>query len=246
MTVLANYPYLTASAVLCLIAAVVVALARRQRKLLLLSGALALPTALFSWQFIPEYWNPRVLFHHVTTLEDLLFSASMGVIATALALAPFRHEVVLRLQPRTLLRRSLICSLLVSGGHLLLLRTVFEPDQVMVSALTVVSLFVVWLATWRPDTIPVVASGLLSVPLFHFAVLKLYFAFYPETVRDWTSTAQLPFELAGTPALELLWAIAFGASWPALIWYACDAERRRPAQSDFEQTPVTPGPGVET
>jgi hypothetical protein len=222
------YPYLSVSLALCGVAAVLVLASREHRRLLLTSGALAAPLALFSWQFIPEYWNPRVLGRFVTTVEDVLFSVSVGVIVMALALAPFRRRVRADLNPVVLVRRYALCLALVVGLHTLLLYSVFGSSRVMYSAMVAVGVFALCLPGVRRETIPVAAVGLMVFPAFYFVLMKLYFAVFPASVGYWVPIAQLPFDVGGVPAFELVWAAAWGATWPPLMWFVVDVKTNHP------------------
>jgi len=226
---LTTYPYLLVSLALCAAALLLVLVSGEHRRLLVTCGALAAPLALFSWQFIPEYWNPRVLVRCVTTVEDVLFSASMGVIAMALALAPFRRRVRANITAAVVLRRCALCLGLVLGLHSLLLYAVFGPARVMHSLMVAVGFFAVVLTIVRRETIPVAAVGFLVFPTFYFAVVKLCFLAFPASVQYWVPLAQLPFQVGGIPAFELVWAAAWGATWPPLMWYAADMTVVRPA-----------------
>lgn len=220
------YPYLAVSVALCGIAMILAFASGEHRRMVLTSGALAAPLALFSWQFIPEYWNPRVLGRYVTTVEDVLFSASVGVIVMALALAPFRRRV----GPKAtlLVRRYALCISLVVGLHTFLLYAVFDPSRVMYSAVAAVGVFAVWIWGSRRETLPISAVGFLTFPVFYFAVVKLYLLVFPSSAGDWVKMAQLPFDIGGVPAFELVWAAAWGATWPPFMWFVFDVKAKRP------------------
>ena len=64
--------------------------------------------------------------------------------------------------------------------------------------------------------------GSAGYMLFHFLDVKAFFAIWPETKSYWTPGAQLPFEVLGVPAWEVIWAAAFGFAWPLVLAFALD------------------------
>ena len=87
-----TYQYLSLALLMCLLAGGCLLLLPLQRRLLLLGGALCLPFALVSYDYIPEYWNPRLTFHYITSPEDMLFSFSSGVTAMFCVLLLMRQK----------------------------------------------------------------------------------------------------------------------------------------------------------
>jgi hypothetical protein len=156
----------------------------------------------------------------------------MGVVVVALTLVPFRDRVKATLDRKTVLKRYAISVSLCAGVHELLLYTVFTPFQVMYSFTIAVVVLTVFLSSVRPHTIPVAIVGVTVFPVFYFVVLKSTFAVFPAAVDYWMPVAQLPFEVRGMPAFELVWAAGWGITWPPFIWYACGVKSRAPALID--------------
>jgi hypothetical protein len=85
---LASYPYLGTALLLWLAALVCIIAWTGQRRSLWLIALLGAPFGIYSFEFIPQYWDPRVvLWLGACSLEDLLFATSTGVIAWTLAAA---------------------------------------------------------------------------------------------------------------------------------------------------------------
>lgn len=240
---LGDYPYLVVSLGLVALALFLIVVLRQHRSLLLVSGALACPLALLSGQFIPEYWNPRVVFHLVTSPEDVLFSASMGVIALALTLIRFRGRLRWRIEWSVVLRRFALCLVVCIGIHLILMVTVFERHQVMYSMAIALLCLSVLLVALRPGNIPVALLGAVTFPAFYLGVVKVAFVVFPSGAKAWIPRAQLPVEVLAIPAFEFGWAIGWGLTWAPMVWYACDvrAADLRPALAAYP-APRSAGP----
>jgi hypothetical protein len=223
-----EYPYLWGSLLLAAAGLLVLVLSPRDRRLAALGGMLSLPSALFAFQHVPHYWNPRIALPMcavpLITGEDLLYCFGMGTLATWLALRTCGHRLVLAASPAAAAGRYLLVgiggAIVAQTVHALLL----EPHQVMVSCL--VGLFAAGMivAIARPGLMVV---GLLAGPLFAalFALLLLGCGWlWPHAAQYYNPAAQPSWNLLGLPAWEVLFPLCFATIWPCIVAW-CGAAR---------------------
>lgn len=208
------YPYLGGSLLMLLLACACMLYWRERWRMLAVAGLLCLPFACFSFEFIPQYWNPRLIaYFGFVSPEDMLFSFAGGALGLFVAAYPHRVRLQLKARPATVLRRYLLYSALGIGVGYLLKFTAPNP-QVMPSTLAGVA--VVGLLLWwrNPGLRPLARSGLLGFCLVYIAVMLVCAALWPHFIGQWTADSQLPLDFLGLPLFEALWAVAFGLVWP--------------------------------
>lgn len=81
------------------------------------------------------------------------------------------------------------------------------------------ALVVFWL---QPSARRFVGVSALAYSLFHWLDVAAFFYFWPETRAYWNPAAQIPLSVFGVPAHEVLWALCFGLSWPAMMAFVAD------------------------
>ncbi len=209
-----QYPYLAGALVLGSLAVLSAVLQRRRARELGMIAVLGLPFAVFSFEFIPQYWRPNlVLWLGCCSLEDLLFAAATGVIAWSFA-AERLHVWLPR--PGWLRRFLLIYALGVGTGYLL--KYTLPHPNVMNSTMVGIALSAGVRLWQRRDLWPLMLRGGLLFSLFYAMFLKLTLLAWPSFISQWSLTVPFGYWL-GMPAYELFWAVAFGAVWPLFIAY---------------------------
>jgi len=255
MSNLATYPYLVSTLWLIALASLPVLFLPRQRYMLLLSGALATPLAVYAYQHTPWYWTPRRLSDVAPSIEDFLFMASMGTLAWFWA-------VVLgakRWQARPVLGARFACiygAAWLAGvpASEIARRWLFQPADVMYVHVGMLLFFCVLLLWRRPDAWPLAVCGGLLNGLSYLTFLLIYFPMFPGYLDNWNPQGQLGWEVLGVPCFEIAWPASFGACWPVFLVYSLDIRRGRvclvPAGADSapnaELTLSRPGAGVHT
>lgn len=193
-----------------------------------LAFALCAPFGLFSFEFIPKYWNPQVVWWlGPCSLEDIIFSASTGAIGWFAATWPWRRGLrhTLLADPDGKARRidwGLLVRRFVIGA---------APGTAVAYAIglgirgTEVMTAVLWgisaggmVILWRERRLWRLAlTGALAFGAAYTLLVKLVFAFWPGFMQAWGIAHQPHVWLAGVPVYEGLWAMAFGAVWPLFV-----------------------------
>jgi len=220
-----EHVYLYISLLMLLLAAALLVFTKRLRRLLLITGLLASPFALISFLFIPAYWDPPVLFHVITSPEDLLFSFSAGVIACWLPYLLFAGGFEVHVIWRRVLLRYLGYSLLGLVIMFILL-AVLDATRIMHSTLTgmlAVTMLLLWI---RHELFLVSLIGATSFLCFYGCLLAFVKMIAPGFFEYWTPSAQLPFTILDVPAFEWIWSFFYGVWWPTLMAHAFDLQIR--------------------
>ncbi|MBN2082167.1 hypothetical protein JW859_08155 [bacterium] len=214
------YPYLTLSLILVALAIIALAFSNSHRPLVALGGVLMIPFGLFSFEFIPEYWDPQLIaWWGITSPEDLLFSTSTGVLACFIAYLPLGKRLVFDLHWRVILSRFFFYSVLGIGTGYFLDWIIPRLDT-MTGTLASVVLIGAILLIIRRELWPAVAWGGLGFSVMYALIVLLGAWLFPAFLADWTPTRLINLEYHGLPASELFWAAGNGAVWPLLVAHA--------------------------
>jgi len=223
MQIFVEYPYLLGSLILLLIAILLFVFLPRHRELLAYAFLFSIPSGLLSYLFVPAYWNPRFTFHYLSSPEDLMFSASTGTIACAIAFVSFGAQRTMRLDVRKALRRiaaTLIAMLLTLE---ILLHSIFDATDVMRVVLATMALVGVYVLSRHRELLRLSVISATGFLLFYGVWLgSLKLTIWPHLLEAWNPAAQLPFLILGLPAFELAWAFLFGAVWPVFFVWCCE------------------------
>lgn len=209
------YPYMGMCLIMLLMAAACVLTARRNARLLLLSGLLCAPYGLFSFEYIPLYWDPVVTYHFITSPEDILFSFAAGVIATRLLIFYQDGAYEVTSQTRLIWRRYLLYSAIGVGiGYAI--RFGMPGTPVMVSTLAGVVVTGSMLSYKRSRFLAGSLCAGLSFALVYALLVKLSFVIWPHFRIAWEKAEFHSGWLAGVPLFEIYWALGFGMVWPLM------------------------------
>ncbi len=212
---LSAYPYLGMCLIMLLLAAAAVLTARRNARLLLFAGLLCIPYGLFSFEYIPKYWNPQLTFHFIASPEDLLFSFAGGILATRMLLLFHDGTYTVTKQRGLVWRRYLTYSALgIAIGYGV--RYGFPGTEVMASTLWGVGLTGIILAWKRRTFIAGVLCGGLAFSVVYGLLILLSFRIWPHFRHAWENVEFHSGWLLGVPVFELYWALGFGIVWPLM------------------------------
>jgi hypothetical protein len=212
---LAAYPYLGLSLFMALLAIIAIVTAKRNAKLLLFSGLLCIPYGLFSFEYIPLYWNPNLIGFFIASPEDLIFSFGGGVLATRMLLSFQDGVYTVSSQPRQIWRRYLLYSAIGIGiGYGV--RFGFPATPVMVSTMYGVGLCGLILAMKRRRFLAGALCGGVAFCLVYALLIRLSFLVWPHFRNAWVNVKFHSEWFQGVPLYELYWALGFGIVWPLM------------------------------
>ena len=220
MSALRNYPYFWMTAIGALAVAIMIATSRRHRKAIFFSALAGIPPAMFSPAFEGRYWSPRRLLGGGLGIEDFLcgFMVS-GMLWWAICLIPRFGRMELDFS-RFWSRYWLVALPAIAASN----GAYFADADGLTLALigpAVAAAILVFLAPslWRFS-----AAGLAAFLALWWINLKLYFMAWPHFPGSWNQGVWFGRSVAGVPVGELLWAVAFGACWPAFMAWCMDAK----------------------
>ncbi|MCG3179821.1 MAG: hypothetical protein BIFFINMI_02167 [Phycisphaerae bacterium] len=227
-----EYPYLTASIVLALLSAAMIAGWPRWRRLLLAGGLMALlPCALLARYYNAGLWEPRLLLDTpVVAGEDLLWAFAAGTITCFLAILTLARRLEQGTCPQR--RRLQLLGLTAAGvAGFTLGRWLFPSPAAMtvahLGAVAAVSAVVLWR---QPALWPVGLAGAVGYTLFHAADVFAFTHIWPATVDYWAVGGRLPGAILRVPTFEFVWAAGFGFVWPMVCCYLFGVAPKRSAR----------------
>lgn len=211
--------YLVYSLCMLLVAALMFMALRHDHWRSFLAGAIIItPAATFSHYCIPAYWDPELTFHYIVSPEDMIWSLASATITWALAITLFRK----RLTPPHALRRTLLrmfIAYMIAGPAYHLLNWLFfgDPEQVMTVMVIHMLATGIGIAIYRRSLLPLAIAGSIGGLIFHILDMLVLFALAPEFREAWNPRAKLTYDILGLPAWEIVWAAAFGFTWPLFL-----------------------------
>ena len=209
------YPYMGFALGLTVLAGLAIATARRNALLLLFAGLLCIPYGLFSFEFIPKYWNPNLTGWFMTSPEDLIFSFAGGVLATRMLLSFQDGRYVVSRQWRLILRRYFVYSTIgIAIGYGV--RYGIPGTPVMVSTICGVGATGLLLAWKRSRFVAAALVGGVAFCLVYGLLVRLSFQLWPGFRHAWQDVEVHSSWLWGVPVFELYWALGFGIVWPLM------------------------------
>jgi hypothetical protein len=215
-----QYAYFIGALIFAAAWVVLYAFAKQHRRQMIWGSLLAVPFAFTAFLFIPEYWSPPSLFdwaqRYGISIEDVLWSAAVGGIASALSEIVF-HE---RLEgARSQFRKDRYYPLVVAIAVVVVLELVWPARSIynMMIAFTAGAILIAWT---RPDLIGRMLRG-AAVFAAVYALLFVYFlALYRDFIQRYYNTEHLlGIYVAGIPIEELLFAFTGGAIWAVMYEY---------------------------
>ena len=215
----AEYSYLGFSLVLSLLAGWLLLRAGRHRAFFLLGGIWAIPFAFFSYLFIPTYWNPKVLGHFMTSVEDVLFMWATGVLAVSATFLPVAKRMT---PPRLTLRGSARKALVLAVGGLVCWSVFSAAGWAWVrpaeSTACVITIFGGTYAVLRRDILGLAFRGAVIFVVFYASYVLFCRWLTPGAFAVcWNPKAYVWGAVLGAPVFEVGWAGLFGLCWPLVM-----------------------------
>jgi hypothetical protein len=245
---LLDYPYLLVSLGLCLLAAGGYAVWPRGdapgRHAVLAAALLGAPFALLSFEYIPKYWNPKVvLWLGAFSPEDMLFISAAAAIGWAVAACPFstrlRHYYFEERQSAKALLVRFILGAAPGIAVSYAIKYGLPSQPVIVGTMWGLAVGGALLLWRKPRLWPLAGIGGAVFVAGYFVLLKLIFSVAPDLAAPWRTAIQPHVWVAGVPLQELLWAAGFGAVWPLFAGYCLDTQLASRAGQPSQSLPHT-------
>ncbi|MGH2348462.1 MAG: hypothetical protein ACRDFT_03225 [bacterium] len=220
--------------------------APRHRTPALVSAAICAPSAVFAFLFVPAYWHPKLIVAIPVGIEDVLFSFANGGLAW-LMISGGRGALRLRIDLAAIARRWLLMAAIFSPLLAAILWIGLPVMPAVLLCAAVACGVLLWRQPWHRG---LAAKGALAFSAFYGSLLWMAFQLWPEFLHQWNAQALSGVLIAGMPAEEIGWAVAYGAVWPLFMAYLLDAQPATPspahvdARSSLESATTAPTAGV--
>jgi hypothetical protein len=184
------------------------------RRMMLVMSLCALPLAAFDLLFVPNYWQPEILFGLPVGLEGFLYSFAVGGIAAVLyaelSKRTPRHIRAWRAAAKHGLWVPVLTLITFIFAYALGVPNPEIAAYIAIAAGVSLTIFL------RPDLTPNVLYGAIAFGIVYFCCLKLWSVLFPDTAA-WFTFEDLPkLFIWGVPGWEALFGFFFGAMWSPL------------------------------
>lgn len=222
-----RYPYFGGCLLGVFFFGLVVVFFRSQRRAILLSGALAVPQALFAIFLVPKYWHPKLVAVSAVGLEDVIFMFLCGGMAWVEACWPFRGRLALHVRAPIVLARwaggvafavAAFLALLAAG-----LRGMLVPVIIMAAWIAV-------LLVRRTGLWPLTAAAAVQSLVLYAFTLAMMKVIWPGFFSAWTWTNLSGAGVGGVPVEEIAWGLAYGPFWGTTMAYVLGVEWKAPRE----------------
>lgn len=189
------------------------------RKEILFGSLLATPMGFSGSFFIPEYWDPIVLFDLTEkakfSIEGLLFSFAFGGIATII-FEVFTRKKIIKIKPSY---KTHILPYFFFIILFIILEFIF-PDKSIFNCTFSLLLVAIFIGYKRKDLITqMIFSGFVFTFLY-FLFFIFFNIIFPNYIKEIYSLKNLlGINLLGTPIEEFLFAFSVGSSWSVIYEY---------------------------
>lgn len=178
---------------------------------MLTASLLVTPAAFSEIFFVPKYWLPDTIFNPKLSIEDFIFSFSVGGIIA----------VIYELFMKGKVRHQRLCNCykgeiyqgLILGTGVLVVLLAYELFKInfMYAVYIGIVVNIALIAITRPDLLKkVIYSGLLF-GLFYFLFFSVFSFLIPGFIKHWNLNNLSGIVLLGVPIEEIFWAIGAGA-----------------------------------
>ncbi len=220
MSGLWHHPYLWMTVAGSLPVVAIIAFDSRRRRTVLLSALAGLLPAFFSPAFEARYWNPRRLSGGGLGIEDFLCGFMIaGLVWWAVSLAPLFGN--LNPDRGRFWRRYFT---IILPGIAASFAAYFAGMDGLTLALIGPLVTIGLLVFLAPELWAAGLFGAFVFPLFWWACLNAAFLVWPGFRGYWHVEVWFGRSVAGVPAGELIWAVAFGVCWPPLMAWCMEAK----------------------
>lgn len=215
-----HYAYLVGTIIFWIVWGLCFLIGRTYRPEMRWGSLIALPTALTSVLFVPQYWTPESLFNLDQRIrvgiEDFLWVAAVGGIAAIVGELGLKEKLARIRQSRHV--RHYWPFLLIAG--LLVVLELWHPQKTMENVIFSGIAGALVLAFLRHDLIPLMLTSTASFTILYFLLFCCVLFLYPQFVQRFYNLPKLlGIYVAGVPIEELLFAATFGAIWSVAYEY---------------------------
>lgn len=215
-----HYSYFVGALIFVTAWVVLYAFTKQHRGQMIWGSLLSAPFSLTGFLFIPEYWSPPSLFNWAQRLgisiEDVLWSAAVGGIASAVSEIAFRERLARMRGPA---KESRYAPLIAVVAVFIVLE-VFWPARSIYSMMIAFAVGSVLIACVRPDLLGRMLRGAAVFAFVYLLLFAYFLALYRDFIPRYYNTASLlGVYVLGIPIEELLFAFTGGAVWSVMYEY---------------------------
>ena len=223
--VVREFPYLTQSSVMFLLAVSLGLWFRRQAALFTLCAALALTNMPLISLHEPAFWRPKLILNwRGFSPEGALWLVATAVTTWVMAAWWWADRLTWDLRWKPLARRLVVVLVIAAATGTACLRIWPEPADIMLATLVAVGASGATLSLLAPQGLRFAVFGALGYFVYHTLDTAVFTGLCPATRSYWNPAAQLSWQLGSVPGYEVVFAIVFGAVWPVTIAYLADLQ----------------------
>ena len=218
-----EFPYLTQSSAMFLLAVSLGLWFRRQAALFTLCAALALANMPLISLHEPAFWRPKLIFNwRGFSPEGALWLVATAVTTWIMAAWWWADRLAWDLRWRPLARRLFVVLAITAATGAACLRIWPAPADIMLANLVAVGTSGVVLSLLAPQGLRFAVFGASGYLVYHTLDTAVFTGLWPSTRAYWNPAAQLSWQLGSVPGYEIVFAMVFGAVWPLTIAYLAD------------------------
>jgi len=218
-----EFPYLTQSSAMFLLAVSLGLWFRRQAALFTLCAALALANMPLISLHEPAFWRPKLIFNwRGFSPEGALWLVATAVTTWIMAAWWWADRLTWDLRWKPLARRLFVVLAITAATGAACLRIWPAPADIMLANLVAVGTSGVVLSLLAPQGLRFAVFGASGYLVYHTLDTAVFTGLWPSTRAYWNPAAQLSWQLGSVPGYEVVFAMVFGAVWPLTIAYLAD------------------------
>ena len=218
-----EFPYLTQSSAMFLLAVSLGLWFRRQAALFTLCAALALANMPLISLHEPAFWRPKLIFNwRGFSPEGALWLVATAVTTWIMAAWWWADRLTWDLRWKPLARRLFVVLAITAATGAACLRIWPAPADIMLANLVAVGTSGVVLSLLAPQGLRFAVFGASGYLVYHTLDTAMFTGLWPSTRAYWNPAAQLSWQLGSVPGYEVVFAMVFGAVWPLTIAYLAD------------------------
>ncbi|MFH1522232.1 MAG: lycopene cyclase domain-containing protein [Patescibacteria group bacterium] len=216
---LTQYAYLIGSLILGVAWLPIFLIRKDLRKEMLWMGLLSIPFAFSEFLFVPEYWNPPVLFDLINKIgfgiEDVLFCFFVSSIASVIYEFLTRKKLKKIIWNRKLHVTPYLITIFIFVGleFIFPAKTIYNAMLALLAAATIIGVR-------RKDLIPQIIFGGAFFALLYFLLFLVFNTFFPEFITNYYTHKNLwNIYILKVPLEEIAFAFSAGTAWSSLYEY---------------------------
>lgn len=214
-----QYAYLIGSFILGTVWCIIFLIRKDLRKEMILISFMATPFALSEFLYVPEFWNPPVLFNLIDkvgfSIEDVLFCFFAGGIASVV----YELFAKKKLKKRFWDRKLHVTPYLINAGLFIILEIVF-PAKTIYNAMIALLVAAFMIGVRRKDLVGQIIFGGIFFGTLYFLLFLIFNSLFPEYINNYYTHKNLwKILILGVPLEEIAIAFSIGTSWSVFYEY---------------------------